>query len=358
MPSSSVTRGRSASPIRAKFEAFHASQDGVISPLVFYNFAIEIGVLVPLDVIVTLFKEVDANNDGSIDLDEFLSFIMETDLELKMNPKQIVMKRLLCDPYFWPIAFYLPAGIFFMLGSFFSYKEDPGDFWMASYIVAHIFYIIQPLITLVSYPIELWSNEIEDEKLAQTFKKIILQNANKQSDDLLSEKTDNLTIARYIQEEYFGDGKRFLTKADVEKILIAHMGAVAEEAVVDSIFGRLDVGGQRKIYPDEILLFSMKNHHSVSPLGRLWKTAKTLLGDIGYWLVSAQYGVAAPWRCKFFCVQCSSHQCCSECCFCSCIDPWDCAVRYHDRGARFDGRFQVNFLAVVSRNIELFVSEL
>jgi hypothetical protein len=289
MSSSSMTPNdsRSAS-IRANFEAFNAARDGVISPLDFYNYSIEIGVLVPLDVIVKLFKEVDANNDGNIDFDEFLSFIMETDLELKMDPKQIVMKRLLCDLYFWPIAFYFPAGVFMMLGSFLSYKEDPTDFWMISYIVAHVFYIIQPLITLVSFPIELWNNEIEDEKLAQTFKKIILQNANKHRPDFQNEKTNNLTIARYIQEEFFGNGIRYLTKADVEKVLIKQMGAAAEEAVVDSIFARLDVGGQRKIYPDEILLFSMKNHRTTSTLGRLWQTVKTLIGDIGYWLVSVK----------------------------------------------------------------------
>jgi hypothetical protein len=198
------------------------------------------------------------------------------------------MKRLLCDLDFWPIAFYFPAGVLFMLGSFLSYKEDPTDFWMISYIVAHVFYIIQPLITLVSFPIELWNHEIEDEKLAQTFKTMILQSANEDRPDLKNEKTDNLTIARYIQEEMFGNGIRYLTKADVEKVLIKQMGAAAEEAVVDSIFARLDVGGQRKIYPDDILLFSMKNHRTTSTLGRLWKTVKTLIGDIGYWLVSVK----------------------------------------------------------------------
>jgi hypothetical protein len=133
-----------------------------------------------------------------------------------------------------------------------------------------------------------WNNEIEDEKLAQTFKKIILQNANKHRPDLQNEKTNNLTIARYIQEEFFGNGISYLTKADVEKVLIKQMGAAAEEAVVDSIFARLDVSGQGKIYPVDILLFSMKNHRTTPTLGRLWKTIKTLIGDIGYWLVSVK----------------------------------------------------------------------
>eukprot|EP00980_Cylindrotheca_fusiformis_P005915 scaffold1246_cov134-Cylindrotheca_fusiformis.AAC.7 len=278
------TRSESVSSLPAEFKAFQVAHDGVMTPLDFYNYSIEIGVLVPLDVIVKLFQEVDANNDGNIDLDEFLRFIMETNLELKRNPNQIVVNRLLHDKYFWPIAFYLPAGVFFMLGSFFSYTEDPGDFWMVSYIIAHLFYIVQPLITLLLFPIELWRNEIEDEKMAQKFKQIILQKANRHSLELQNEQTDSLTIARYIQEEYFANGIRYLTKADVEKILVTEMGAIAEEAVVDSIFSRLDVGGQHKIYPDEILLFSMKNHRSISALGRLWKTIKAVLGDIGYLL--------------------------------------------------------------------------
>ncbi len=272
--------------------------DGTLDEYELHSVLVANGILVPIDVVLSLFHEADRDSDGSLSLEEFGQFILSPASD-KFRRSDL-LKSIRFDIDWWVNVMYFVAGILYTVGGF------PDTFSLSGVQVRNIFlsgsilYLVGGQISFFRTPINKYKAEKSFEKSSKKLLEALRKNAaaydkalpreegagvSDQAGDLSHDvvtKEDPIDI--YIREVIFAERKT-LTKTDLGLLLLKYIGAY-DDAILVRMLAMVDDDGDGTIDVDEfqycvkridITEFTLRN--------RLAKVASGLIVDYDWLLL-------------------------------------------------------------------------
>jgi hypothetical protein len=221
----------------------------------FQNVLQAMGVLVPSDVVISLFaKAAKKGEDSSVLSISQLSVFLNKSLCMDEDSKRGVallknleaLKNLGIDGFYWDTMLWVIAGTLLVLSSF-TNGIIADSIRRNMNLVASTCYIITGGKFVSRFPIKEWNAQVNSEQLTMKFKEAMLKNAQeytKAKEEASTITTDLLTFVQlltYIEQQiYGGKSKSYLTKRDFEMLLLKELRDSYDSRALNDIMAIVD----------------------------------------------------------------------------------------------------------------------
>ena len=283
--------------------------DGNLDPFEFHSILIEKGILIPLDVVTGIFKELDEDGNGILSCDEFTPFMFYT----KKTKYIAFCTRMWTDWDWWFIINYFLGGLMYILAAFHSELGLTGNAEQDLYLAGIVFYNLGTTRYILPYLYKKYKAEENFEKAAVNIQEELNENAEKYNSSPTTTSTspnespqdsENSTSAEaseagptplkalhpskeegklelYMREVVFSKASKEITKTELDLILLKEVGIVAE-SVLDRIFKIVDDDESGKISVDEFISFLQNWKPELTDRERLLYVFKKSFTDWAY----------------------------------------------------------------------------
>lgn len=226
------------------------SIDTKLNVFQFQNVLQAMGVLVPSDVVISLFaKAAKKGEDSSLLAVSQLSVFLKKSLYVGEVNRGVAfikaLKNLGIDGFYWDTMLWVIAGTLLVLSSF-TNGIIADSIRRNMNLVASTCYIITGGKFVLCFPIKEWKAQVNSEQLTMKFKEAMLKNAEEytKAKEETSTNTTDLTFVQlltYIEQQiYAGKSKSDLTKRDFEMLLLKELRNSYDSRALNDIMAIVD----------------------------------------------------------------------------------------------------------------------
>jgi len=268
------------------------SGDGELDPYELQSLFISKGILVPLDVVTTVFNEIDDDGNGLLTVEEFASFLHKSKFHVRVD----FCKRMWFNIDWWCIMCWLVGGFLSLIGGFYVELGITDSVNSDIYIWGAFLYLIGELRYFVPYLYNEYKGELSFERSTLKLKEELTANAAKYKSSLAEEgrgysgnilvRQDEIDVEalRDYLKEVFANNSTSITRSHLQMVLLKVMGVVTEN-FRDRIFKLIDHDESGMISIDELIEFLLNWNPNVTGVQRFVSVTKEAFTDVG-WIMS------------------------------------------------------------------------
>ena len=235
----------------------------------FQNVLQAMGVLVPSDVVISLFaKAAKKGEDSSVLSISQLSVFLNKSLCMDEDSKRGVallknleaLKNLGIDGFYWDTMLWVIAGTLLVLSSF-TNGIIADSIRRNMNLVASTCYIITGGKFVSRFPIKEWNARVNSEQLTMKFKDAMMKNAEEYT-KAKEEASTSATVLTFVQlltyieqQIYGGKLKSYLTKRDFEMLLLKELRDSYDSRALNDIMAIVDTDNVSLLHFDNSKLY-------------------------------------------------------------------------------------------------------
>jgi hypothetical protein len=235
----------------------------------FQNVLQAMGVLVPSDVVISLFaKAAKKGEDSSVLSIPQLSVFLNKSLCMDEDSKRGVallknleaLKNLGIDGFYWDTMLWVIAGTLLVLSSF-TNGIIADSIRRNMNLVASTCYIITGGKFVSRFPIKEWNARVNSEQLTMKFKDAMMKNAEEYT-KAKEEASTSATVLTFVQlltyieqQIYGGKLKSYLTKRDFEMLLLKELRDSYDSRALNDIMAIVDTDNVSLLHFDNSKLY-------------------------------------------------------------------------------------------------------
>jgi len=276
-------------------QVFRQSSNG-ISAYELYNAIFAMGVVVDLEIVVAIFKEVDKDNSGTVSLLEFSEFVLKSaELEdERQKPIRAVLKIVAFEIKFWLNFGFVVAGLLLTIAMF-GHSTIPEPTLKNMILAVNSLFVMTTGPKVIIFPIDIWKERNFIEYLSVTLKDGLMQKAvnleskrDAETCPNINSTTPHCAIREYIKTVLFrneqGGIQPYLSREDIEGLLLNETGIVVSSSHLGTIFNSFDSINSGDITVEEVHLFMYETDYTRKTSKKISKVFHETITSVEYML--------------------------------------------------------------------------